>query len=92
MRLEKKFLRSKVARRMLTFFVLSAFIPVLFLAFLSYWESNQLLVKQAHTRLDAVTDIYKSSIYDKLLLLDQTLKDVSLPLAEVSCQQILKRG
>ncbi|CAH1387076.1 EAL domain-containing protein [Candidatus Nitrotoga sp. M5] len=82
MRLEQKFLRSKVARRMLTFFVLSAFIPVLFLAFLSYWESNQLLVKQAHTRLDAVSAIYKSSIYDRLLLLDQTLKEVSQPFTE----------
>lgn len=82
MRLEKKFLRSKVARRMLTFFVLSAFIPILFLAFLSYWESNRLLVKQAHTRLDSVSDNYKTSIYDRLLLLNQALKEVSLTLTE----------
>ena len=82
MKLENKFLRSKVARRMLTFFVLSAFIPVLFLAFLSYWESNRLLVKQAHIRLDYVSDIYKTSIYDRLLMLDQTLKEVSPRLTE----------
>lgn len=62
---------------MLAFFVLAAFIPVLSLAFLSYWESNRLLVKQAHTRLDAASNIYKTSIYDRLLLLDQLLKEAS---------------
>ncbi|MFZ1766010.1 MAG: EAL domain-containing protein [Candidatus Nitrotoga sp.] len=82
MGLEKKFLRSKVARRMLAFFILSAFIPVLFLAFLSYWESNRLLVEQAHTRLNSASAIYKTSIYDRLLILDQLLNDVSQRLTE----------
>ncbi len=77
MRLEKKFLRSQVARRMLLFFVLSAFIPILILAILSYRESNQLLIKQAQTRLDAASNIYRTSIYDRLLLLDQVLSEVS---------------
>ncbi|MBX3617307.1 EAL domain-containing protein [Nitrosomonas sp.] len=76
-KLEKKFLRSKVARRMLLFFMLAAFLPVLFLAFLAYWESNKLLVTQAHTRLDATSNIYKTSIYDRLLLLNQELKEIS---------------
>lgn len=82
MKFEKKFLRSKVARRMLAFFVLSAFIPILFLAFLSYWESSRFLVKQAHARLNSVSAIYKTSIYERLLLLDQTLKEISQRLAE----------
>ncbi len=86
--IEKKFLRSKVARRMLAFFILSAFIPVLFLAFLSYWESNQLLVKQAHSRLDAASDIYRTSIYDRLLLLDQSIKDVIQYLANDKSAEI----
>ncbi len=82
MKFEKKFLRSKVARRMLAFFVLSAFIPILFLAFLSYWESSRFLVKQAHARLNSISTIYKTSIYERLLLLDQTLKEISQRLAE----------
>ncbi|MBL0037661.1 MAG: hypothetical protein IPP36_02280 [Nitrosomonadales bacterium] len=82
MGLEKKFIRSKVARRMLAFFILSAFISVLFLAFLSYWESNRLLVEQAHTRLNSASAIYKTSIYDRLLILDQLLNDVSQRLTE----------
>lgn len=61
---------------MLVFFMLSAFIPIVFLALLSYWESNRLLVKQAHTRLYADGDIYKKSIYDRLLFSNQLLKDV----------------
>lgn len=75
--IERKFLRSKVARRMLVFFMLSAFVPVLFLAFLSYWESNRTLIKQAHHRLAGASDIYRTSIYDRLLLLDQLTKGVT---------------
>ncbi len=62
---------------MLVFFVLSALIPVLFLAILSYWESNRMSIKQAHTRLDAAVDNYKMLTYDRLLLIDQVLKDTS---------------
>lgn len=73
---KKHLLLSKVARRMLGFFVLAAFIPILLLAYLSYWESTQLLVKEAHTRLEAVSDVYKKSIYEKLLLSNQLLFDL----------------
>ncbi|TXI17319.1 MAG: EAL domain-containing protein [Nitrosomonas sp.] len=75
--IERKFLRSKVARRMLVFFMLSAFVPVLFLAFLAYWESNRSLIEQAHNRLAGASDVYRTSIYDKLLLIDQLTKDVT---------------
>ncbi len=73
MKLEKNIFRSKVARRMLTFFVMSAFIPVFLLAILSYWESNRMLLKQAHTRLGAASDIYNKSIYERLLITNQQL-------------------
>jgi len=76
MKFEKNIFRSKVARRMLTFFVLAAFIPVLFLAILSYWESNQMLMKQAHSRLSVASKTYDLAIYDRLLSIDQHLKIV----------------
>jgi hypothetical protein len=76
MKFDKSFLRSKVARRMLGFFLLAAFIPILLLAYLSYSESTQFLVKQTNIRLDAASDVYKKSIYEKLLLADQLLYDV----------------
>ena len=76
MLLEKNFLLSKVARRMLGFFVMAAFIPILLLAYLSYWESTQLLLKETHTRLEAASDVYKKSIYERLLLSDQLLFDL----------------
>ncbi len=82
MKLENHFLRSRVARRMLLFFILSAFIPILFLAVLSYWESSQLLTKQAQTRLAAASKIYETSIYDRLLLLDRVLIEVSQQLTD----------
>ncbi|MFZ1852920.1 MAG: EAL domain-containing protein [Nitrosomonas sp.] len=61
---------------MLAFFVLAAFIPIFLLAYLSYWESTQLLIKEAHTRLEATSDVYKKSIYERLLLSDQLLFDL----------------
>ena len=76
MKFDKSFLRSKVARRMLGFFLLAAFIPILLLAYLSYSESTQFLIKQTNVRLDAASDVYKKSIYEKLLLADQLLYDV----------------
>lgn len=69
--LDRKYHQSKVGRRMLAFFVLSALIPILFLAFLSYWESNRLLIEQTHARLDAASSAYNKSIYDRLLLTKQ---------------------
>ena len=77
MKLERNIFRSKVARRMLAFSVLSAFIPVLFLAIFSYWESNRMLVKQAHTRLGAASDTYTKSIYERLLITNQLLNGVA---------------
>lgn len=77
MKLEKKFLQSKVARRMLLFFFLSAFIPILFLALLAYSESNKMLANQTHSRLDAISDNYNHFILDRLILADQLLTDVA---------------
>ncbi|MBP6355364.1 MAG: EAL domain-containing protein [Nitrosomonas sp.] len=81
MKLEKKVLRSKVARRMLMFFVLSTCIPVFFLALLSYSESNEMLLKKARHQLDAASDNYNKAIYDRLLLVDQLLNDTVSRLA-----------
>lgn len=81
MQLEKKIFRSKVARRMLMFFVLSTFLPVFFLAFLSYSESNEMLLKKAHHQLDAASETYYKVIYDRLLLIEQVLRDVAARLS-----------
>ncbi|MDR4514435.1 EAL domain-containing protein [Nitrosomonas sp.] len=75
MKPEKKIFHSKVARRMLMFFVLSTFIPVSFLAYLSYSESNDMLLKKAHHQLAAASNSYNKVIYERLLLAEQVLQD-----------------
>ncbi len=58
------------------FFVLSTFIPIFLLAFLSYSESNDMLLKKAHHQLGAASDIYNKAIYDRLLLIEQVVGDI----------------
>jgi len=89
-RLEGTFLRSKVARRVLLFFVLAAFIPFLFLAVLYFVESNRMLVRQGHIQLLAASSAYGRAVYDRLLLADQLLRiaagDLSGELAPASAR------
>ena len=56
-------------------FVLSTFIPVSFLAYLSYSESNDMLLKKAHHQLAAASNSYNRVIYDRLQLAEQVLRD-----------------
>lgn len=67
---------------MLMFFILSTFIPVSFLAYLSYSESNDMLLKKAHHQLDAAANSYNKVIYDRLLLAEQVLQDAALKLVQ----------
>jgi diguanylate cyclase (GGDEF)-like protein len=82
MKSRQKIFRSRVARRMLMFFILSTFIPVSFLAYLSYSESNDMLLKKAHHQLDAAANSYNKVIYDRLLLAEQVLQDAALKLVQ----------
>ena len=75
MKLEGTFLRSKVARRVLLSFVLAAFIPFLFLAVMFYRQANRVLVHQSHIQLQDASSGYGRTIYDRLLLADQLLRN-----------------
>jgi len=48
MRIEGAFLRSKVARRIVWFFILSALIPIAATALLSLGQVQRLLIEQGH--------------------------------------------
>ncbi|MCP5244725.1 MAG: EAL domain-containing protein [Burkholderiales bacterium] len=91
MKPDKKILHSKVARRMLLFFVLSTFIPVSFLAYLSYSESNDLLLQKAHHQLAAASDSYNKVIYERLVLAEQQLHAVGLQLSNRSFSKVHDR-
>lgn len=91
MKTENSLLRSQVARRMLIFFMLSTFIPIFSLAFLSYSESNDMLLRKAHHQLNAAGETYNKAIYERLLMIEQLFQDSTqfsdqLHLSEISNQ------
>lgn len=74
MNLKDTFLRSKVGRRMFLYFVLSALIPILFLAVLYFAEISRLLDKQVYAQLGNADTSYRTSLYERLLLVDELLR------------------
>lgn len=74
MTLNDTFLRSKVGRRMFLYFVLSALIPLLFLAALYFEEISRLLNKQVYAQLGNAATNYRTSLYERLLLVDELLR------------------
>jgi diguanylate cyclase (GGDEF)-like protein len=59
---------------MLLYFVLSALLPILFLAVLYFEEIGGLLDRQAHANLEIATKSYRTSLYERLLLVDELLR------------------
>jgi len=70
MKIEKNFLRSKVARRIAFLFVLCALLPIITLAILSFNQVTKHLREQSLTRLRQTTKTMSTSIYERLLFLE----------------------
>ncbi len=65
--LQGTFLRSVVARRVAALFFLSAFVPVVVLALLTYRQVGDLLVKSAETQLQQETQLQARALYQRLI-------------------------
>ena len=76
-RLDGTFLRSKVARRIVLLFVLSALIPIALSAALSFSQVQDLLVEQGHAQLAQTSEGYAASLYDRLLAVEQRMNDIA---------------
>jgi diguanylate cyclase (GGDEF)-like protein len=77
MRIEGAFLRSKVARRIVWFFILSALIPIAATALLSLGQVQRLLIEQGHARLAQTSEGYAASLYDRLLAAEQRVEQIA---------------
>ena len=77
MRIDGTFLRSKVARRIVLLFVLSALVPIALSAALSFRQVRDLLVDQGHARLAQTSEGYAASLYDRLLAVEQRMNDIA---------------
>ena len=69
-------LRSRFGRRLLALFVGCAFVPMAVLAVLSYRHVKQELYRQSQNRLQQANLALGEAIFDRLLLLDATLKSI----------------
>src|SRR5918998_1352044 len=69
-------LRSRFGRRLLALFVGCAFVPMAVLAVLSYRHVKQQLYRQSENRLQQANLALGQAIFDRLLLLDATLKSI----------------
>src|SRR5919107_2617783 len=70
-------LRSKFGRRLLLLFVGCALVPMAVLAILSYRQVKQQLYRQSEARLQQSNRALGQAIFERLLLLDATLKSIT---------------
>ncbi len=77
MRIERAFLRSKLARRIVALFVLSALVPIFATAILSLSQVRSLLAEQGHARLAQASEAYATSLFDRLLAADEQTMEIA---------------
>ena len=70
-------LRSRFGRRLLLLFVGCAVVPTAVVATVAYRHVTQHLIAQSETRLHQASKTFGTAIFERLLLLDATLKNVS---------------
>jgi diguanylate cyclase (GGDEF)-like protein len=70
-------LRSKFGRRLLVLFVGCALVPMAVLAGLSYRHVKRQLYRQSDARLQQANRALSQAIFERLLLLDATLKSIT---------------
>ena len=63
-----RFFRTRVSRRLFALFVLSAFLPLAAIAFLSLSQVRSLLLQQGEQRLSAMAKTYGMTLFERLLL------------------------
>ena len=63
-----RFVRTRVSRRLFVLFVLSAFLPLAFIAVLSLSQVRSLLLQQGEQRLSAMAKTYGMTLFERLLL------------------------
>lgn len=73
MKIEMTFLRSKVARRIFLFFMISALIPITVFMFLSFGQINNLLSRHQNEQLRQTGKQYGMAVLERLLLLKAQL-------------------
>ncbi|MFQ5848366.1 MAG: HD domain-containing phosphohydrolase [Candidatus Methylomirabilales bacterium] len=77
MNLDTTFLRSKVARRIFTLFVVCALLPIAALAIISFSQVTDQLNAQSRRRLHQASKAAALGIYERLLLLEAEMRTLA---------------
>ena len=84
MKIDKTFLRSKVARRIFLLFISCALLPITVLAVLSFRHVTSQLNKQAQERLEQAAKAMSMNLFERLLFLEAGMEMVASNLGDVS--------
>jgi putative nucleotidyltransferase with HDIG domain len=84
MKIEKTFLRSKVAQRIALLFITCALLPIIILAILSFIQVNSYLSEQSKTRLSQTSKTYAMAVYERLLFLDADMVRMASKIHDVA--------
>jgi len=87
MKFQYDFLRSKVARRVVWLFFLSALVPLAATAFFSFTYITDLLVEQSYKQLQHAGKLYGMAVLDRLLIVDSKLRKLSVNIASADNTQ-----
>ena len=71
------FIRSKVARRVVWLFFISALLPILVLGIFSITYVSDLLIKQSYDQLQHASKLYGMAVLERLLIVDDKLRKLS---------------
>ena len=82
MEIEIAFLRSKVARRIFTLFIISSLIPVILLMLLAFRQVNNLISTQQHEQLRQTNKQYGITVFERLLLLKKQINWIAQSLTQ----------
>lgn len=84
MKIETNFFRSPLARRVFGLFVLSALVPVVATAVLSFGQVSRLLTNQTHDQLHEASKAYGMTIFERLIGMEADLAELGHLLVEDS--------
>ena len=76
MTLQPRPLKSRFGRRLLVLFVGCAVLPIALVASISYRHVTRYLEAQSSSRLDHASEALAQAMFERLLLLDATLKSI----------------
>ena len=77
MRIEARFLRSRVSRRVFGLFVLAAVVPILAMAILSFGEVNRILLDQTNMYLHESSKSIGLTIFERLAVIESRMSELS---------------